>query len=297
MLGTVPDPEPRRGEVLVEVQAVALSSWEREIGLDPDRAAVAKKAAARQVCLGLEFAGVLRTDGRRLRRGQRVIGGTDLLRQEKALAELVAVREDYLVELPDELTAAQGAVLPIGAGTALQLVAKARVTAGRSVLVVGANGGVGVYAVQLAAARGATVTAVAGRDAADGLRRLGAVTVLDYRDRPVTELTGPFDVVVELSDRWRRHQVKHLFGADGVLATANPQHDLGGLVASWFGPPRMPFVLVTHSTRELSARVLERVAAGDLTPMVESEHPVDDLGAAMHRLLTGSRFGKVVVTF
>ncbi|WP_246565160.1 hypothetical protein [Streptomyces roseirectus] len=162
-VGTVPTPRPRAGEVLVEVRAVALSAWEKGFAQDDDPRSLARRTRRRAVNLGLEFSGVVRSDGRRFTRGRRVMGGTHLTKDEKALAQYVTVREDYLAELPDTLGFPDAAVLPSGAQTALTAFDKA--PAPTDVLITGASGGVGVYAVQLAAARGATVTALGGHDA------------------------------------------------------------------------------------------------------------------------------------
>src|SRR6266568_5157247 len=179
-LGTVPDPVVAAGEVLVEVKAVALSAWEKGFVHDDDARSLTRKTRRRAVNLGLEFSGVVVSDGRRFGKGQRVMGGIHLTKDEKALATYVSAREEYLAELPHGLGFTEAAALPIGAQTALTVLDKAGLQQGGNVLVVGASGGVGVYVVQVAAARGAAVTAIAGKAALEGLTELGATTGYYY---------------------------------------------------------------------------------------------------------------------
>lgn len=189
-LGTVPTPRPRDGEVLVAVKAVALSAWEKGFAQNDDPRSLARRTRKRVVNLGLEFSGTVRSDGRHFKEGQRVMAGPHLTKDEKSLAQYISVREEYLAELPDSLGFPHAAALPIGAETALTGLDKATVRSGDRVLVVGASGGVGVDAVQIAAALGADVTAIGGRNSAPRLKELGATAVHCYRDTSFEDVTG-----------------------------------------------------------------------------------------------------------
>jgi len=293
--GTVPTPQPADGEVLVEVKAVALSAWEKGFAQNDDPRSLTRKTRKKAVNLGLEFSGVVRSDGRRFKEGQRVMGGPHLTKDEKSLAQYVSIREEYLAELPDTLDYPQGAALPIGAETALTGLDKAPLRGGDSVLVVGASGGVGVYAVQIAAALGADVTAIGGRNSASRLKELGATTVHSYRDTSFEDLTGTYDIVFDLSGRLRFSQVSKKLSRTGAFVNVNPQKDLAGMIGSWFSTRKAPFVYVPHSSATAQNRILDMVVSGAIIPVVEAVYDIGQLHAAFTDLTRNERFGKIVI--
>jgi NADPH:quinone reductase len=182
-LTEVDDPRPQRDEALVAVRAVSLNRGEvRQLPQRPPGSVV-----------GWDVAGVVEraaADGSGPREGARVVG----IVRSGAWAQRVAVRTPMLAELPAEVSFADAAALPVAALTALRALEIGGFVLGKRVLVTGASGGVGRFAVQLAHRAGALVTAVsASADRAEGLTRLGAREVV-----PALEGEGPlFDVVVE----------------------------------------------------------------------------------------------------
>jgi len=294
-LGTAPVPEPASGEVLVEVKAVSLGAWEKELAHTDNLCALARRTRNKTVSLGLEFAGVVRSDGNHFCGGQRVLGGTHLFKDEKALADYVAVREDYLAELPDGLDFSQAAALPIGMETALTAFDKAGLRRGGNVLVHGASGGVGVYAVQIAAAAGATVTTVSGKSSRKRLAELGAATSYYHGDTSFPDLAGAFDIVFDLSARLRFGQVRPKLSDRGVFINANPQHDIAGLIAAQFSRKRIPLLFVPGSSSEMQRRALDMVTSGRVRPIVEKTYPMSQYQQALTDLITKERFGRIVV--
>ncbi|MFJ8113081.1 zinc-binding dehydrogenase [Streptomyces sp. NPDC096132] len=296
-IATVPTPQPAAGEVLVEVKAVALSAWEKHFAQDDDPRSLARRTRRRNVNLGLQFSGVVRSDGRRFAPGQRVMGGPHLTKGEKALAQYVAIREEYLAELPDILGFPEAAALPVGAETALTGLDKAAPQPGDSVLVVGASGGVGVYAVQIAAACGADVTAIGGRNSVARLKELGATTAHSYRGTAFGDLTGTYDCVFDLSGRLRFGQVTRKLSRTGVFVNVNPQKDLVGMAASLFSRRKAPFVYVPHSSAAAQTRVLDMVVRGEIAPVVEAVHEIGRFRTAFTDLIRNERFGKIVISY
>ncbi len=166
-LRDVPEPVPAPGEVLVDVRAFSINRGEVRM----------LRTAADGWRPGWDFAGVLQSDiDHGLHAGARVVG----IRQGGTWAERVSVSQDWIAELPDGVPFAQGAALPTAGLTALRLLRQGPAILGRRVLVTGASGGVGRFAIQLAHLGGAEVTALVGSSStrAAGLRELGADEVV-----------------------------------------------------------------------------------------------------------------------
>ena len=181
-LRDVPEPVPSPGEVLVEVRAFSINRGElRMLGI-----------AADGWRPGWDFAGILQSDVEHgPRAGARVVG----IRQSGAWAERVAVSLAWIAELPDGISFAQAAALPTAGLTALRILRLGPAILGRRVLVTGASGGVGRFAIQLAHLGGADVTALVSSSSARtaGLRQLGANEVVSE----VAQLRGRFDLILE----------------------------------------------------------------------------------------------------
>jgi NADPH:quinone reductase-like Zn-dependent oxidoreductase len=265
---------------------------------------------------GTDVAGVVETVGEsatRFRVGEGVFG--EVVRGHQwhnggAFAEYVAVPEDALGHKPAALTFEEAAVVPTSGLIALQGVRdQGGVRPGQRVLVNGAGGGVGTFAVQLARAYGADVTAVDSTDKLELLRSIGADRVVDYTREDVTRGTERYDLVLDipgnrsLSD-WRRVLVSEgtyvLVGHDGYGTT-------GG---RWIGSLGRFFRLLVSSPL-VSQRVNPRgspgtddplralsafVEAGKLVPVVDRTYPLSDVPEAIRYLETGNVRGKVVVT-
>ena len=178
----VPEPARAPGEVLVDVRAFSINRGEmRMLG-----------TAADGWRPGWDFAGILRSDvAGGPRAGSRVVG----IRRGETWAERVSVPEDWIAELPDAVSFAQAAALPTAGLTALRLLRSGPAILGRRVLVTGASGGVGRFAIQLAHLGGADVTALVsqGSTRAEGLRELGADDVVS----DIGLLRGRFDLIIE----------------------------------------------------------------------------------------------------
>jgi NADPH:quinone reductase len=180
--GDVPEPVPGSGEVLVEVRAFSINRGEmRMLGTAPNGWRP-----------GWDFAGILWSDvDNGPRAGARVVG----IRRGETWAEYVAVPAAWITELPDSLSFAGAAALPTAGLAALRMLRMGPAILGRRILVTGASGGVGRFAIQLARLGGADVTAlISSRSArAEGLRQLGADDVVSDID----ELQGRFDLILE----------------------------------------------------------------------------------------------------
>ncbi|WP_181782171.1 NAD(P)-dependent alcohol dehydrogenase [Pseudonocardia pini] len=310
-LSEVPDPVPGPGEVLVRVHAASVNAadWHILRG-DPYLArlvapAVFGRHGPRSPVGGHDVAGVVEALGpgaTRFAVGDAVLG--DVGDGGGAFAELVSVGESLLVPKPASLSFEQAAALPLAGTTALLLLRSAEVREGSSVLIVGASGGVGTYAVQLAAAWGAEVTAVCSARNMEQARALGATHVVD---RTRTGLPAErYDSVVDLAGRYRLRDLLRRTAPEGVLVLSGGGISEGGSLvgpmglmiagrlAGLRGRPRV--AVPTARAGDGLAEVVALAAAGTLRPVIERTVALAEVAAAIEHMEREHTRGKLVVT-
>ncbi|MFB8188303.1 NAD(P)-dependent alcohol dehydrogenase [Microbacterium sp. NPDC055988] len=308
-LEQIPVPVPHRGEVLLKVRATSLNAGDVRLLLgDPLLVRpVFGLTRPKHPVRGMEVAGTVVAVGPDVvsaEIGEDVVGE---LVGGGGLAEYVRVPASRLVPTPPDITPEAASSLPIAAGTAWQALDLAGVglRGGEAprVLIIGASGGVGTFAVQLAALRGAEVWAACSARNAPLIERLGAVRTFDHRESPLSEIpAGRFDAVVDIAGGMPLRELQRLVGHGGriVLVTGDGGHVLGPI-------PRMvrAAVLSIGSRRirplaatprpEVLAKLLELVADGRIVPVIEREYPFAEASAALAHLEAGHTVGKVVV--
>ena len=196
--GDLPDPSPARGEVLVAVKTASLNPLDFKIRRGDFRIITGYRFPK---ILGSDFAGIVRDVGRGVsgfRPGDSVYGSTLLhLRKQGAHAGFIPVASGRVRPIPNGISFEEAASLPVAALTALNGLRLCGDLADRSVLINGATGGVGHFALQIAKARGASVTAVCSTRNTDLARELGADAVIDYTSQDVTQARQVFDIVFD----------------------------------------------------------------------------------------------------
>ena len=223
-----------------------------------------------------------------------------------SFAEYAAVLEDKLAIKPANLTFEQAAVVPISAGTALQAVVDSgHLEAGQEVLVLGASGGVGSYAVQLAKALGAEVTGVSSTAKLDLVRSLGADHVLDYTKDDFADGTHRYDLILDIGGNPSLARLRRALTSNGTAVLVGGEE--GGNVTGGFGRAlRAPLVslfvrqrLAMLASKERATdleRLAEHLEAGTVRPIVDRAYPLDQVQDAMQRIIDGHVRGKVAIT-
>jgi len=223
-----------------------------------------------------------------------------------AFAEYAAVRADKLASKPANLTFAQAAVVPISAGTAIQALTDAgHVQQGQKVLITGASGGVGSYAVQLAKAFGAEVTAVASSSKLDLMRSLGADHVIDYTKDDFADGEHRYDLIIDIAGNPKLSRLRRALTPKGTAVIVGGEE--GGNFTGGFGRSlRAPFVslfvgqrLAMLASKERASdleRLTPLIEAGKVMPSVDRTYALSEVPEAMRHLEAGNVRGKVVIT-
>lgn len=291
-------PTPRQEDVLVRIHATSVNASDARIrgarfpaGFGPlARLGFGVRRPRRHV-LGGVFSGVVEEVGSAvtgLTTGEEVCGATGL--RMGAHAELVAAPAALCVPKPATVTHDEAAGLLFGGLTALHFLRdRGKVTAGDTVLVNGASGAVGTFAVQLARHLGADVTGVCSGANADLVRDLGATRVIDYATHPLEQVTDRFDVVLDTIGTLHPEDAQRLLTADGVLLLAS-----GSLWDLLRARGRVKGGMAPERPHDM-AHLLWLVGAGDLRVVIDEVLDLDDIARAHERADSGRKVGAIVV--
>lgn len=302
-LTDLPTPAPGRGQILIRVHAssVTTADWRLRASAFPGALWLPGRLmtglfAPRNPVLGMEVAGEVVAKGHAVTRfeiGQRVFGFCG----GGGHAEFVALTEDgALLQTPDQLSDAEAVALPFGALCALSFLRDvARLRPGQRVLITGGSGGVGVYAIQMAKALGAHVTACASRPNLPLLHALGADDSFDYRAE-TARIFAPYDVIFDTVGALDWPRARDLLRRSGLFLPLNfAGRELWHLLrARLSGGPRLRLHVNEDRAEDLQT-VLEMVVAGTLRPVIDRRFDLDEITAAHRYVEARHRKGAVVV--
>jgi len=301
----VPTPTPRDDEVLVQIEATSINAadW-RMLRADPFLARLdLGLLRPRNRILGFDIAGRVAAVGRAVRQlapGDEVFGNLFDLRGG-AFAEYAAVPERLLVRKPANLSFAQAAAVPMAAVTALRGLRETKpVQPGQQVLINGASGGVGTFAIQIAKALGAEVTAVVGSRNVDLARQLGADLVLDHTREDFTQRDERYDLILAVNGYQPITAYRKTLRPGGayVMAGGSTAQMLQTLLLGpWMskkGGPRMAVLESKPSAADLAV-VKAMLEAGTVTPVIDRTFTLGQVPDAIRHLEQGHPRGKVVV--
>jgi len=300
-------PVPKKdGEVLIKVRAASLNrgDWRMMRG----KPFVARMAGGlfkpRKAILGADIAGTIEAVGRNVRRfkpGDDVFGDITFL-GAGGFAEYTVARENVLAGMPAGLTFEEAAAVPMAAVTALQgLRDKGKIRPGQSVLIHGASGGVGTFAIQLAKAFGSEVTAVCGPGSLDLARSLGADRVLDYTREDFAMDGLRYDLILAVNGDRSLSEYKRALNPGGIYVAVGGSNKqifqamfLGSLM-SMGGRRKMGILMAKSSAADLDV-ITGLLAAGKIRPVIDRSFPLSEAAEAMRYLDAGHVKGKIVLT-
>ena len=302
-LEEVEKPTPKEAEVLVKVQAVSIngSDWEGLTG-KPLYARLGGLREPSNKILGSDIAGRVEEAGknvRELQAGDEVFG--EMPEYRGGFAEYACLPETAIIRKPASLTFEEAAAIPQGAVIALQGIREGHVQSGQKVLINGAGGSAGTFAVQLAKSYGAEVTAVDNTIKLDFLRSLGADHVIDYTREDFTKRGKQFDLILDLIAH------RSVFAYQRVVRPSGSYFFVGGSVATLFqilllGPwirratSKNVRLLAVQRNQEDLAFVTGLCEAGKIVPVIDRQYPLSQVPEALRYVGEGRAKGKVVIT-
>jgi NADPH:quinone reductase-like Zn-dependent oxidoreductase len=306
-IDVVPVPEVGDTEVLIEVVAAGLDRgvWHLMTGMPYlVRLAGYGFLKPKNPILGMDVAGRVIAVGSSA--GRFAVGDEVMGIAKGSFAEYAVADNDKLALKPANLTFEQAAASTISGITALQaLTTVGRVEAGERVLVMGASGGVGSFAVQIAKNLGATVTGVASATKLGLVTSLGADEVVDYRQTAIADIGEEFDLIIDIGGRTPLRQLRRVLaergtlvivgGEDGDRFTGGIGRNLRAVLLSMFVKQRMTFFISSESQTYVDPLV-EMLASGDVTPAIGQLSALPDTPDAVRAMVAGQTVAKTVIT-
>ena len=305
-LRDIDKPEVGDDEVLVRVHAAGVDRgvWHVMTGLPyPIRLAGYGLRAPKFPVLGADLAGVVESVGKDVTRFQ---PGDEVFGIGKgSYAEYSIASEDKLASKPANLTFEQTAAVPISGLTALHAARDhGKVRPGQQVLIIGASGGVGTFAVQIAKAFGAEVTGVCSTTKVDRVRSIGADHVVDYTREDFAEGKQRYDVILDIGGNSSLSRLRRALTPKGTLVIVGGEADgrwLGGtdrqlraIVLSWFVGQKLS-TFVSKENGEDLVQLSELIESGKVAPVIDRTYPLSEVPAAIRYMREGHARGKVVI--
>jgi NADPH:quinone reductase-like Zn-dependent oxidoreductase len=295
-------PAVQEDQVLVKVHAASVNAldWHFLTGTPfLARIMAGGLLKPKQNVLGVDLAGRVETVGASVTRfqpGDAVFGGCG---SGGAFAEYACAGEGDIQPKPGKVTFEEAAAAGAAAHTALQgLRDGGQIKAGQNVLINGASGGVGTFAVQIAKAFGATVTGICSTGNLEMVRSIGADQVIDYTQEDFTQGEQRYDLIFDVAAKLSFSDCKRVLTPQGVYVTTefSPALVLGGLWASMAGDKKLVSRLAKPPHERDWAFMRELLESGQVRPVIDRRYPLGELPEALRYLGEGHARGKVVIT-
>ncbi len=299
-LREIDKPTAAPGQIVVNVRAAAVNPADLKVLGHRDGGSFLH-ASKFPLVLGYDYSGVVTEVGASTsayKVGDEVYGFLPYARSTTngTYAEYVAVSEATAGPKPRKLSHEQAAAAATSAATALQALHKAKLAAGQTVLINGASGGVGSYAVQIAKTLGATVIATASGGKVDYVKGLGADRVYDYKTTPLRAIEERFAVVFDVASTSTFGTCAPLLDRGGTYVALLPGPGLFlGIARSWFSSKRCTFIIVKPVAADF-AQLATWFDEAKLEPILDASFPLAELPTALERQRIGDIRGKLAIT-
>jgi NADPH:quinone reductase-like Zn-dependent oxidoreductase len=300
----VPTPTPADNEVLIKLGAASINPLDLFLmkGAPWNRVIPGLRTPKHKV-IGCDISGRVEAVGRNVTQfqpGDEVFGVTGF--EGNGFAEYVCAIENKVARKPVNLSFEESAAVPIAASTAIQgLRDKGRIQPGRKVLIEGASGGVGTFAVQIAKAFGAEVTAVCSTRNVETARSIGADHVIDYTQEDFPRSGQRYDLILAANAHHSLLDYRRALNESGIYVAAGGgvvrilQALLLGPLLSLFGRKKMGFFLANINQKDLVC-LKDLLEAGKVVPIIDRRYPLSDAAEALRYLAEGHARGKIVLT-
>jgi NADPH:quinone reductase-like Zn-dependent oxidoreductase len=309
-LTEVEQPTPKDDEVLLKVHSASVNpaDWHLLRGTPYIARLQLGLRKPKDRVLGCDVAGQVEAVGKNvtmLQPGDEVFG-SPFMHGLGAFAECVCVSEDLLAPKPSTLSFEQAATVPLAASTALQgLRDHGRIMPGHKVLIIGASGGVGTFAVQIAKSFDAEVSGVCSTRNVEMVRSLGADHVIDYTQEDFTQSRQKYDLIFQLAGTHSPSACRRALTPNGTLLISSGESE-----GRWIGPVDRvikalvlsPFVsqkmasFTAKANKEDLQLLKQFIEAGTITPVIDRTYPLSEVPEAIRYLEEGHARGKVVIT-
>lgn len=293
-----PMPTVNEGEILVRVHYAALNNFDLENATGKRNRAMEKALRKSAVISGIEMAGLAESDGKRIKKGDKVFGYTHIWKGPFFHAEYVAVPEHSLALVPDNHTLQGTASIIGGALTSINALERiAKLKSGETVLITGATGSVGVTGVQLAAHKGARVSAICHSSQAEFVISQGAVEVYAYDRNELPPAKNQFDLVFDTAPSLSFSSVRKYLKGRGRYISTMPHLDLAGSVLSLFSRKKWGFLLEYDTDAARMTRLRTLISEGVFLPVINSIHEASEAIEGFTRQQKPGKRGKILIDF
>jgi NADPH:quinone reductase-like Zn-dependent oxidoreductase len=301
-LKEVPKPTPKENEVLVKIYAASVNFGDAILVKGKPfmvRLMGMGLLKPKNTIIGTDIAGQVEAVGENVTRfkpGDEVFADLGAC-GFGAYAEFVSVPEDELALKPLNISHEEAAALPQAASVALQGLKKGHVKPGQKVLINGASGGIGTFAVQIAKSFGAEVTGVCSLKNLELVRSLGADHVIDYKQEDFTQKEQRYDLILDLVANRSVPDYMRTLSPNGVYVAIafNPVAIILGAMISMIGSKKVTSITQKHNVKDL-VYLKELVEASKLVPVIDRSYPLSEVSEAMRYLEEELHHGKVVIT-
>jgi NADPH:quinone reductase-like Zn-dependent oxidoreductase len=297
-------PFPNDDQVLVKIMSASVNplDWHFLRGAPYFIRFMTGLSKPKQQILGVDMAGRIEAVGNNVKEfklGDEVFGAGGL----GAFAEYVCKKEDKIIHKPSSLNFDQAAAIPVAALTALQGLRKGNIQAGQKILIIGAAGGVGSFAVQIAKSYGASVTGVCSTKSTGLVRTLGADNVIDYTKEDYTKSGQQYDLILDNASAHSISSLRRILTKNGIYIGVGGGGTVTQMITSLilatiyslFGKMKFKTLLTSINKEDLTT-VRELIESGKVKAVIDRTYPFEKIPDAIRYLEEGHARGKVVIT-